>query len=159
MLLLKEIRFLFCSRYLTCNLPCWSLELSVQLFSSHFHFRDFVVLLFVLTLNLLFTSWCNWSFFTIILFFWGFFFHKSVTRRFSTGVWVTVSFLKSPGLFLVFWSILIMLWFGWSPFVLLFPSPPVPVPILWWLYLARQSQMISPPLSCSIVFLLLLQGT
>ena len=39
---------------------------------------------------------------------------------------------KSPGLFSVFWLILIML-LGWSPLILLFLSPPVLVPILWWL--------------------------
>ena len=52
-------------------------------------------------------------------------FHISVSRWFSTEVWETVSHLKSLGLFSVFWPILIMTYFGWSPFVLLFPSPPV----------------------------------
>ena len=32
-----------------------------------------------------------------------------------TGVWVTTSRLKSPGLFSVFWPFSIMLLFGWSP--------------------------------------------
>ena len=32
-------------------------------------------------------------------------FHTSVSRWFSTGVWVTTSLLKSPGLFSVFWPI------------------------------------------------------
>ena len=31
-------------------------------------------------------------------------------------------------------------------------SPPVPIPILWWLYRARQLQLISPSVSCSICF-------
>ena len=39
-----------------------------------------------------------------------------------------------------------MLYFGWSPLV------QVPVPILWWLYRAHQLQLVSPSLSCSIVF-------
>ena len=51
-------------------------------------------------------------------------FHTSDSWWFLTGVWVT-SFLKSPGLFSVFWPISIMQQFGWSPLVLLFLSPPV----------------------------------
>ena len=35
-------------------------------------------------------------------------FHTSVNWWFTTGVWVTTSLLKSPGLFSVFWSILIV---------------------------------------------------
>ena len=33
-------------------------------------------------------------------------FHTSVSRWFLTGVWLTVSLLKRPGLFSVFWPIL-----------------------------------------------------
>ena len=44
-----------------------------------------------------------------------------------TGVWVTASLLKSPGLFSGFWPISIMLSFGWSPLVRQLPSPPVPL--------------------------------
>ena len=55
----------------------------------------------------------------------------SVNWWFFNGVWARASLLKSPGLFSVFWPISIMLWFGWSPLVLLFPSPPVPVLIVW----------------------------
>ena len=43
-----------------------------------------------------------------------------------------------------------MLQFGWSPLVLLFSSPSVPVPIFWWLYWAHQLQLVSPSPSCSI---------
>ena len=39
-----------------------------------------------------------------------------------------------------------------SPLVLLFPSSPFPILILWWLYLAPQLQSVSLLLSCSIVF-------
>ena len=53
----------------------------------------------------------------------------------SSGVWVTASLLKSPGLFLVFWPFSIMLSFGWSPPVRqfskssnLFSNPLVTVP-------------------------------
>ena len=54
-------------------------------------------------------------------------FHISVRRWSFTGVWVTASLLKCPGLFLVFWPFLIMLSFGWSPLVLQLPSPLVPL--------------------------------
>ena len=61
---------------------------------------------------------------------------------FFIGVWLIASLLKSPGLFVVLWPISIMLLFGWSALVvLLFPSPSVPAPILWWLYRAHQLQM------------------
>ena len=37
-------------------------------------------------------------------------------------------------------------------FVLLSPSSPVPLPILFWLYQEHQLQLVSPSLSCSTVF-------
>ena len=43
-----------------------------------------------------------------------------------------------------------------SPLVLLFSSLPVPLSILWWLYQAHQLQLVSPSLSCSVVFFLVL---
>ena len=79
-------------------------------------------------------------------------FRASVSWWVLTGVWMTASLLKSPGLFSVFWSILIMLLFEWFPHVFLFPGPPIPIPILWWLYRAHQLQLVSPSPSCSIVF-------
>ena len=54
-------------------------------------------------------------------------FHISDSRWFFTGVWVTPSLLKSPGLFLVFWQFSTMLSFGWSPLVRQPPSPLVPL--------------------------------
>ena len=69
-------------------------------------------------------------------------FHTSIIWLFSTGVWVTVSLLKSAGLFLVFWQIITMLQFGWFPLILLFPSPLVPIPIFWWLYQLHQLQLV-----------------
>ena len=60
-------------------------------------------------------------------------FYMSVSWWFSAGVWVTVSLLKSPGLFSVFWVISIMLQFGQSPLVSLFPSPQFLATILWGL--------------------------
>ena len=47
-----------------------------------------------------------------------------------TGVWVTASLLKSPGLFSVFWPFSIMLLFGWSPLVHQLPTPPALLVIL-----------------------------
>ena len=44
---------------------------------------------------------------------------------------MTASLFKSPELFPVFWSISIALLFRQSPLVLLFPCPPVRVPILY----------------------------
>ena len=48
-----------------------------------------------------------------------------------TGVWVTASLLKSPGLFSIFWPFSIMLSFGCSPLVLQLPSPPSPLIIIY----------------------------
>ena len=76
-------------------------------------------------------------------------FHTSVSRRFLTGVSVIASL---PGLFAVFWPISIMHKTGWAPFVLLFPSPPKAVPVLWWLYRAHHLQLVSPSLSYCAVF-------
>ena len=90
-------------------------------------------------------------FITISIFYlWAF--HISATWWSFTRVWTTASLLKSPGVFLVFWSISIMQLFGQSLLVLLFPSPPVPLLIHWWLYQVHQSQLVKTPLSCSIVF-------
>ena len=50
-----------------------------------------------------------------VLLFWEFF-TPALADGFSL---VTSSLLKSPGLFSVFWPISIMLYFGWSPLVLL----------------------------------------
>ena len=49
---------------------------------------------------------------------------------FFTGVWVTESLLKSPGLFSVFWSPSIMLSFGWCPLGRRLLSLPGPLIIL-----------------------------
>ena len=52
-------------------------------------------------------------------------FHISVDRWIFTGVWVTASPLKSPGLFSVFLLFSIMLLLGWFPTVRQLPTPPV----------------------------------
>ena len=64
----------------------------------------------------------------IILLIWEFS-TPALADSFSVTFFVSAS-LKSLALFLVFWLILIMLSFWWSP--LLFPSPPVPLSILWY---------------------------
>ena len=79
-------------------------------------------------------------------------FHTSVSWMLLTGVWVTPCFLESLRLFSVFWPILVTQLFRWSPLVLLFPSPPIPVSILYQLYRAHQLQLVSPSSSCFIVF-------
>ena len=61
----------------------------------------------------------------IIILLFGEFFFISVSWWFLTRVWVTTSLLKSPGLFLVFWLILMTLLFGGFPLVFLFLSPPI----------------------------------
>ena len=78
-------------------------------------------------------------------------FNTSVSWWFYTGIWVTASILKSPGLFSVFWSILIMPYSGLSLPVLLFPNLPVPLPILWWLFQVHQLQLVSSSPSYFIV--------
>ena len=55
---------------------------------------------------------------------------------------------KTPGLVLIYWPISTMLYFGWPPLVILFPSPLVPVPNFWWIYQAWLLQLASLPLSC-----------
>ena len=78
----------------------------------------------------------------VLLLPFGEFFHTSVCRWFLTGVWVTASFLKSPGFFSVISPILIVQWFGWSPFILLFPNPAIPESILRWLYQEHQLKLV-----------------
>ena len=57
-------------------------------------------------------------------------FHISVSLWFFTGVWVTATLLKTPGLFSVFWPFSTMMSFGWSPPVRQLPIPQVPLVIL-----------------------------
>ena len=51
-----------------------------------------------------------------------------------------------------------MLYFLCSPLVFSLPSSPVSIPILWRLYRVYQLQLVSPSLSCSITFSILLLG-
>ena len=53
-------------------------------------------------------------------------FYTSVSSWTFTGVWVTASPFKSPGLFSVFWPTLKILWSGWSRLVLRFTTLPAP---------------------------------
>ena len=79
-------------------------------------------------------------------------FHINVSRWSFTWVWVTASLLKSPGLVSVFCPFSIKLSFGWSPLVRQFPSPPVPLIIIYLLYQKNQSQLVKYLPSCSIMF-------
>ena len=84
-----------------------------------------------------------------------YYYHYSFEGSFtwsSTRVWVTASLIKSPEIFSVFWLVLIILSFWWSPLVLLFPNPPVPLSIPCWLYQVKQLQLVSPSLSSSMIF-------
>ena len=63
-------------------------------------------------------------------------FHIGFSWRFFTGVWVT-RLLKSPGLFSVLWPVSIMLF----PLVLP-PSSPVSLIILWWLYQKHHFRLV-----------------
>ena len=86
--------------------------LSILLFYA---FLVAILLLFLLFLLLL----------LIIIIIYSFrVFHISVGRWFFTGVWVTASLLKSPGLVSGFWPFLAMLSFGQSLPVCQLPSPP-----------------------------------
>ena len=90
----------------------------------------------VYTIIVLIADFIHFSF--IFIFRWRFVnyyyslrvFHVSVSWWFFTGVWVTVSLPKYPGLFSVFWPFSTMLSFGWSPLVCQLPSPPVSLVIL-----------------------------
>ena len=74
-------------------------------------------------------------------------FHISISWWFFTGVWVTASLLKSPGLFSVFWPFSVMMSFGESlPFRQL-PSPPGFVIILSLLSQKNQTQLVQSSLS------------
>ena len=79
-------------------------------------------------------------------------FYTNVSWWFLTGIQVTASFLKSPGLFLIFWPIIIIMFFECFIFFLLFPYHSVPLSILWWLHWAQQLQLVSSSLSCPIAF-------
>ena len=52
---------------------------------------------------------------------------KKNNHYYLTPLRVTTSLLKSPGIFSIFWPILIMLLLGWFPLVFLFLSPPFPL--------------------------------
>ena len=79
------------------------------------------------------------------------FFHANISWLISPGVWVTANLLKSPGLFSVFWFIIIM--FEWSLLVLLFLSLLVLLLILWGRFQVHQLQLVSSSPLCSLYFM------
>ena len=74
----------------------------------------------------------------ILLLFLASFFYTGVSWWFFTGGWETTSLFKSPGLFSVFWLILVMLEFGWSRHVFRFLTLSVPLPSFWGPFRAHQ---------------------
>ena len=101
--------------------------------------------------------WSNYYYYYYYLFSWEIF-HTRVSWWFLTVVWVTANLPKSSALVSVFWMILIIQLFRWSPLVFLFPSPLVPLIILRWLYEEYQLQLVLSSLSCSTAFSILKQG-
>ena len=63
-------------------------------------------------------------------------------------MWVIACFLKSPGLFSVFWLTLIMMLFGWSLLVFFFQN----LPALRGFFQVLQLKLASPSPLCFIVF-------
>ena len=111
------LRFPFLShvQVLSCEMLVISrLNRPKSCFPSHFCFLVIVILLsIVLSVSFLIRV-----------------FHISVSWWSFTGVWVTASLLKSPGLFSEFWPLSVLLQFGWSPLVRQLPNPPVPLIII-----------------------------
>ena len=109
---------------------------------------------FVLHLIVLFSSflWLLW--WSLWLYYCTFceFFTPAVSL---SGVWMTASLLKFPGLFSVFWPILLS---GWSQFFLCFPVSPVLSLSPWELFKVHQLLLVSLSPSYSTAFLVLWQG-
>ena len=84
-------------------------------------------------------------------------FPTSVSWWSFTWVWVRASLLRFPGLFSVFWPILVMQSFGWSRFVFQFSTLTVSFPNLCGPFHAHQLQLVSSLFSCSTAFLVLWQ--
>ena len=85
-------------------------------------------------------------------------FHTSVRWWSFTEIWVTVSLLRFPGIFSVFWSILTMLYFGWSWFIIRFTTLPVPLSSVWVSFRAQPLQLVSCSISHCQFFKLELAG-
>ena len=81
-------------------------------------------------------------------------FHTSVSWQSFTRIWITVSLLRSPGLFSVFWLTSTMLQFGRCR-VVRFLTPPIPLSSL---YEIVPRIPITMEITCSIAFLVLWQG-
>ena len=78
-------------------------------------------------------------------------YHTNISDGFSLDFeWQQVS--SSLGLFSIFWPVLIMLSFGWFPFIQFISSPPVPVPSLWWLFRVHHLHLLTLWRSCAIAF-------
>ena len=122
---IRQVLFFFC--WLSLGLVVWP-KLDVPLVSQNL--REFVRLIFQ-------DEFWVYYYYSLIRVF-----HISVRWWCFTGVWVTASLLKSPGLFSVFWPFSIILSFRWSPLVRQLPSPPVPLVILLLLFQTYQLQLV-----------------
>ena len=113
---------LTCSFFSHVHVFSWEMSLVRHLKRPHscFSFHFCFLVIFVLLISVL----------SVIIIYSFRVFHISVSWWFFTGVWVTASLLKSPGLVSVFWTSSAMLSFGLSPTVRQFPSPPGPLIIL-----------------------------
>ena len=120
---------------------CLSLNKSLPFMSEIFRAGIIIIIMIIIIIIIIIYS------FTV--------FHISVSWWFLTGVWVTLSLLKSPGLVSGFWSFLAMLSFGKSLPVRQLPSPPGLLIILSLMCLSYQSQLAQSLLSCSTAFSIL----
>ena len=85
----------------------------------------------------------------IFLLLWEFF-TWAIADGFFTGDWVTASLLKSPGLFSVFWPILVKPLSEWSLICPLISKSSSPFTNLSGSFQLHQLPLISSSLSCSI---------
>ena len=149
--------FLARSRYLylfSHSFGCilWSAGTAILQVLFCFVFCFFLFFFLLITLRSGFSAKVRWSVYMwmfhmvcviIIIIIYSFtVFNISVRWWFFTGGWVTASHYKSLEVFSVFWLFLTMLYFGWSPLVLLLPCPPVPLIRSWWLYQKHQSLFV-----------------
>ena len=105
--------------------------LTLSLFSTLFVFHGFILVSFLFDLKLfplllLLLLLIIIIIIIIVIIISIGFFYSGVSSWSFTGVWVTASLRKSPGIFSVFWPFSIMLSFRWSPLGRQLPSPLVP---------------------------------
>ena len=126
----------------------------------HLKFRSFFsslprsMYLFIFSFSFIFTLWSTVLAKLPSLLYSVCAFHTTFSWWAFTGVFVTASLLRSPGLFSVFWPISTMLYFEWSQFFLRFPTVIIIFPILWRPFQVHQIHLVSPSVTCSTFFFL-----